>query len=280
MRLILALIIICSSISVFAQEAAITLMTYNIRMDTPSDGENAWPNRKEALAKQILEVNPTIIGIQEGMPHQVEFLSKELNHYNFIGVGRDGGNAGEYSAIYFDSKKVELQKENTFWLSTTPEKPSKSWDAAYPRICTYGLFKHIETNMFFWVFNTHFDHVGQQSRLNSTSIILKTIKELNDDNPVFVIGDLNVTPQNEVINLFNQNFIDTYEASIETPKGSFGTFNGFDTTTPAKDRIDYILADPSKNIEIVSYEVLSNKIDSKFLSDHFAVLVKIILHDQ
>ncbi|WP_460189620.1 endonuclease/exonuclease/phosphatase family protein [Urechidicola sp. KH5] len=256
-------------------------MSYNIRLDTPSDGENAWPKRKEALATQIAEVNPTILGIQEGMPHQVEFLSKKLNNYKRIGFGRDGGNLGEYSAIYFNSKEVELLKENTFWLSTTPEKPSKSWDAAYPRICTYGLFKNKETNKFFWVFNTHFDHIGQQSRLKSTSIILNKIEELNDDDyPVFVIGDLNVTPQNEVIDLFNQKLIDTYEASMETPKGSFGTFNGFDTTTPAINRIDYILADPAKNIEIVSYEVLSDKIQNKFLSDHFAVLTKIMLHDK
>src|SRR6056300_1530208 len=113
-------------------------MTYNIRLDVKTDGENAWDYRKEHLFNQVLFLQPDILGIQEGLPHQVKHLKKKLRGFKAIGKGRNGGKKGEFSAIFYNSKKLKVLEEATFWLSETPEVFSTGWDAALPRICTYG----------------------------------------------------------------------------------------------------------------------------------------------
>ena len=122
-----------------------TVMTYNIRLDVASDGENAWPNRKDFVVEQIKFYNPDIFGIQEGTPNQTKYLNDSLTQYKYIGIGRDGGATGEYSAIFYNAEKFTVENEETFWLSETPTKISKGWDAAINRICTFGLFTNIST---------------------------------------------------------------------------------------------------------------------------------------
>jgi endonuclease/exonuclease/phosphatase family metal-dependent hydrolase len=98
------------------------IMSYNIRLDVPSDGVNQWNHRREGLVSLLHEEEPDVFGIQEGLPHQVSFLSQQLEGYSMIGEGRDGGNNGEYSAIYYKKNKLKLLKSETFWLSETPKK--------------------------------------------------------------------------------------------------------------------------------------------------------------
>ena len=153
------------------------IMTYNIRLDVKSDGINQWENRKEGVVSLILKHKPDVFGIQEGLPHQVEYLSQHLKDYTMIGEGRDGGKQGEYSAIYYHNKKVNLLKTETFWLSETPKKPSIGWDAALNRIVTMGVFTRIDSNKKIVIYNTHFDHMGREARKNSSQLILDHIKE-------------------------------------------------------------------------------------------------------
>ena len=143
----------------------INIMTYNIRLDTEADGINMWDNRKEGIVSLIKEESVDILGIQEGLPSQIEYLSKQLEGYSMIGEGRDGGNNGEYSAIYYNNK-MNLIETETFWLSETPEIPSIGWDAAIKRIATVGLFKMKDSNMELLVYNSHFDHIGKIAREN------------------------------------------------------------------------------------------------------------------
>ncbi|MDP5230580.1 MAG: endonuclease/exonuclease/phosphatase, partial [Cellulophaga sp.] len=127
------------------------VMTYNLRLDIASDGENAWEYRKEFLGSQVLFLAPDIMGVQEARPNQVADLKNTLPDYKFIGKGRDGGQEGEHAGIFYNSKKLEVTEVNTFWLSETPETVSKGWDAAYPRVCTYGLFTLKESKQKIWV---------------------------------------------------------------------------------------------------------------------------------
>ena len=115
-------------------------MTYNIRLNTDADGINKWDNRKEGIVSLIKNEDVDILGIQEALPDQIEYLSNQLKDYNYIGEGRNGGNSGEYTAIYFKSEKILLEEEETFWLSETPRVPSIGWDAAINRIVTLGVF--------------------------------------------------------------------------------------------------------------------------------------------
>lgn len=253
----------------------IKVMTYNIRLDTPSDGENAWPNRKEFLTSQVLFLAPDILGVQEATPHQVTYLDSVLSNYATIGIGRDGGNKGEHSNIYYNTERLTVEQSHTFWLSKTPNEVSKGWDAALPRVCTYALFTSIDQKKKFWVFNTHLDHVGVEARNESLRLIVKKIKELNNENlPVVLMGDFNVTPDTEIISEISLDLQDA-KKHAEVKFGPDGTFNSFNYEKPAARRIDYIFISKSPETQIKKYGVLSSAIDSKFPSDHFPIFVEI-----
>lgn len=273
-KYVLIILVTLFYVNSFSQELA--LMTYNIRLDVASDGENAWPNRKEALVSQLKFYEPAIFGIQEGLPNQVTFINNELINYNFIGEGRDGGEMGEYSALYFNNSIVEVIQSGTFWLSETPNNVSKGWDAAFPRVCTYGLFKEKATGIHFFVFNTHLDHIGKIAREKSLALILEKMETLNVDKlPIILMGDFNLEPNSEAISFLKNVMNDTYEMAIEPPYGPSGTFNAFNFESVATKRIDYIFVSNSQEIEVQKYAVLNNSYHLKYPSDHFPVFVKL-----
>ena len=254
----------------------IVVMTYNLRLDVASDGENAWPNRKEFLVSQIKFYEPDFLGTQEGLPHQINYIDNELKKYSFIGQGREGGNKGEYSAVFYNTDKFKVLKHQTFWLSKTPDKVSKGWDAAYIRICTYGLFVELKTNKKFWIFNSHLDNESEKARNKGMALILNKINEVNTKNyPVILTGDFNDTPESKLIIKLKNKMNDTREVSITTPFGTYGTFNGFKFCEPITTRIDYIFISKSQKINVLKYGVLTDSKNLKYPSDHFPVYVKL-----
>ncbi len=255
----------------------LTLMTYNIRLDVSSDGENAWLNRNHFLCSQVQFYRPDILGIQEARPNQMTDLKSALKNYTAFGIGRDGGDKGEFSAIFYNNKKVKVENENTFWLSETPNEFSKGWDAAYPRICTYGLFTLLDNNRKIWVFNTHLDHVGPVAQKQSMQLILKKIADLNTENhPVIIMGDFNVEPDSELLIGLKQKMDDSKDIA-KVVFGPGGTFNGFKYNEPVNRRIDYIMISKASKIKVDKYAVLSSSIDLKYPSDHFPVFVELTL---
>ena len=262
------------SSGLFAQSYKI--MTYNIRYDNPNDGENQWSKRKVFLSNQIAYNEPDVFGIQEGLHHQVTFLDEVLSDYKYVGIGRDDGKTkGEYSAIFYNAKKLKVVKHATFWLSETPNKISVGWDASMERICTYALFKDVSNGQRFWVFNTHFDHVGNEARLQSTKLIVKKMNALNKKGfPAFVTGDLNLTPDTKPIQYLSSVLNDSKTISESKPFGPTGTFSGFKFNKPVTNRIDYIFTSKG-NVKVNKYAVLSDSKDCKYPSDHLAVSVEV-----
>jgi len=255
----------------------VKFMTYNIRYDNPRDMENRWELRKEFLTDQVKFFEPDIMGIQEGLHHQVKYIDNSLGKYDYTGVGRDDGKTkGEYSAIFYKSQKYNVHKSFTFWLSETPQKVSVGWDASMERICTCTLFEEIKSKQKFWVFNTHFDHIGDLARLNSAKLIIKKIDELNNQKfPVILMGDLNLKPESEAIKYITNHMNDSYLAASH----SFGpdiTFNGFNYNFTDSKRIDYIFTSKT-GIEVLKYAVLTDSKNQKFPSDHFPVIIEIVL---
>lgn len=250
------------------------LMSYNIRYDNKSDTENNWENRKEAITKLIYDYKPSILGIQEGLYNQVEYIDSCLTNYAYIGIGRnDGKLKGEFSAIYYDSTKYKVLKTSTFWLSETPDKVSIGWDAALERICTYGLFESKTTGDRLWIFNTHFDHIGTKARENSAFLILEKIRQINIQNyPVVLMGDLNLTPEEKPIKQLKNQLDDALEISKSPVLGPRGTFNGFNQN-PIEKRIDYFF---TKKLSILSYSHIEERLSNdKHISDHLPVLITI-----
>lgn len=260
----------------FSKAQNLKLMTYNIRLDLASDGENAWSNRKDYFCSQLAFYEPDLLGIQEALPNQVIDIASALTKYNHVGIGRDGIEKGESSNIFYKKDRFELLQESTFWLSETPEVISKGWDAALNRVCTYALFKDKKTKQIFWVFNTHFDHIGELARTNSIQLILSKIKTLNTKNyPFFFMGDFNSEPSEERIVSLKKEMFDTYDVSIEKPFGPTGTFNAFKHNVAVIKRIDYIFISKNNTLKVQKFAILSDSKDLKYPSDHLPVYAEI-----
>jgi endonuclease/exonuclease/phosphatase family metal-dependent hydrolase len=228
------------------------------------------------MASYIKTVDPAFLGIQEGMQHQVEYLDQQLSDYTYIGVGRDDGKSkGEYCAIYYQTNKFNQLESGTFWLSETPDTISIGWDAALPRICTFGLFQDVSTKQRFWVFNTHFDHRGKLARDHSASLITEKIKSINSDKlPVVLMGDFNLTPSEEPIQTIKVYLDDARELSENAPTGPEGTSNDFKEETSDR-RIDYIFT-KGVIIQTCLHSEAKTK-EGRYLSDHLPVIVRIKL---
>ncbi len=257
----------------FSQD--LKVMTYNIRLSLESDKENSWDNRKQDALALMNYYHPDYFGVQEAVPQQMTDIKTGLKDYDYVGVGRDDGkNQGEYSAIFYDKNKLEVLKSGTFWLSETPEKPSKGWDAAYNRVCTYALFKLKKSGKMFYAFNVHFDHVGNIARVNSSKLILEKIKELNTENlPLTLTGDFNLTDETEPIKIISKSLDNAYYHSKKPHYGPKGTFTAFDVNTVPKERIDYIFV---KGFLTETIRTINDRRENLlYPSDHFPILAKI-----
>jgi endonuclease/exonuclease/phosphatase family metal-dependent hydrolase len=268
-------VFIALAFGIKTQAQSLKVMTYNIRLDVASDGENAWPLRKDFFASQIQFYEPDIYGVQEAMPHQVVDLEGLLPQYNQVGIGREGVGKGESSTIFFKNNKLKVIKTNTFWLSETPDEISMGWDAACHRICTYALFQELKTQQFFWVFNTHLDHIGKQAKTKGIELIVSKISQLNTENyPVILMGDFNSEPNEERIIALNKIMNDARAIALEKPFGPIGTFNNFEFNRTVTKRIDYIFISKKSNLKVKKYAVLSDSKDLKYPSDHLPVFVE------
>lgn len=250
----------------------VTAMTYNIRYDSPHDGDNIWENRKKGMIRLLKNYHSDIIGTQEGLIHQLDYIKSELPDYKMTGVDRDNNGTGEYSSIFFNSKTLNLIEANTFWLSETPETPSKGWDSSLNRICSYALFELKVSGKKFYVFNTHFDHLGELARLNSATLINQKIKDINQNNlPVILMGDFNCEPSSKPIKKINEALQDGLLASPSELQGPIGTYSGFDLKAPLDRRIDYIFI---KGFEVENYSHIDSKItNGNWPSDHLPILI-------
>jgi endonuclease/exonuclease/phosphatase family metal-dependent hydrolase len=253
------------------------IITYNIRYNNPGDGVNAWPNRSKDVAALLDFHKADIFGLQEALIGQIEDIQAQLPHMKWVGVGRDDGKkAGEYSPLFYNSKKFKAIKSGWFWLSQTPDKPGLGWDAACNRVCTWLLLETDKKDRQFMVFNTHFDHQGVKARTESAKLILRKIKELNTSKlPVILTGDFNLTPEQEPIAVITKELHDSRSITKEPPYGPTGTFNGFKFDSPLKERIDYVFVNDL--VEVKQYGVLTDSKDLRYPSDHLPVFVNLEL---
>ena len=248
--------------------------TYNLRMDTPNDKEDAWPNRKEMVKSLVLFHEFDIFGTQEGYKHQLDGIL-EIDKFAYIGRGRDDGkDAGEHSAIVYDKTRFTVLDKGDFWYAENPEIPGKGWDATCcNRICSWAKFKDKVSGKEFYFFNSHYDHQGRVARLESSKLLLERMKKIVGDATFFCTGDFNATPESEPIQvIYNDGMlIDSKLVSQKPPYGTVGTYNSFKLDSPMKDRIDYIFV--SKDIKVEKYGVLNDSQYGRLPSDHFPVMI-------
>jgi endonuclease/exonuclease/phosphatase family metal-dependent hydrolase len=281
MRTILILIIALIGYgSMQAQD--LQVMTFNIRLNTSSDSLNAWPYRKEKVASQILFYKVNLLGVQEALPDQMQDLRERLPAYKSIGGGReDGKDKGEHSSIFYDTVRLQLLSSGMYWLSLTPDVAgSKGWDAALPRIVTWGRFRDRKTKKMFVAFNTHFDHMGKEARRQSAHMVLEKVKAIAGNAPVVFTGDFNAQPTDEpIMIILNKedplHLLDSKELSKAPHYGPIGTFNAFKNREIYDQPIDYIFV--TKQWTVLTHATISETWEGRFASDHFAVLATLRL---
>jgi len=262
----------CSS----AEKSSLTLdlMSFNIRYGKAKDGDNHWEKRKELVFGVLRERAPQIVGLQEALDFQIEEIKGQLPQYAHVGIGRDPNSTGEYSAILYLKDRYAVLDSNTFWLSDTPEVRSTHWGNKIVRICTWAHFEDRESGRRFYIFNTHFDHRSQESRVRSAGLIKDRLSNRASlDDPAILMGDFNAGEDNEAISrlVSDATLVDTYRV-LYPDATDVGTFSAWAGKTDG-DKIDYVFVEPA--IETLSAEIVHDNDQGRYPSDHYPVAARV-----
>ena len=264
----LAALLLCGGCGNSQKDVEIKYMSYNIRYGTANDGDNAWDIRKPATKEMIEREQPDILGLQEALISQLQYIDNNFPNYSRVGVGRDDGKEeGEFMAVYYRNDKFKLLDNGVFWLSETPDSCSMGWDAACKRIVTWAKLKDIESKRVFYAFNTHLDHVGEVAREQSILLIVNRIDKIvkKDKAPIFLSGDFNSNVSSPIFDPLKAEMKDSRailpESEWETTYNNFG--NGGDSM------IDYIFY---KNAEVLEFRTLNGDYGKPYISDHYPVM--------
>ena len=254
-------------------------MSFNLRLNVASDGDDAWPNRRDAAAEIVRGAD--VVGVQEALPGMLDDLDARLPGFARVGVGRDADGGGEQSAVLYRADRFEALDSGTFWLSPTPETPgSVGWDAALPRIATWVRLRE-RGGAAFVVVNTHFDHVGAVARRESARLLADRALALADGAPLVVTGDVNAADTSDVYRTLTGRLRDARLVSETPAAGPAATWNDFGRATDSR-RIDLVLVGGSARVlqaatdDRTLGEVLGTD-DPRLPSDHYPVTATVAL---
>lgn len=255
-------------------EQTLKVISYNIRVGSAPDGENHWDKRKTATPAMIEDQKPDIFGLQEALKMQLDYIEENCPDYDHVGVHRDDGKEkGEVMAIFWNTKTQEMIKWGNFWLSETPEIPSKGWDAACFRTATWALLKDKRYKKFYYYVNTHLDHIGQEARAKGLSLIVDRIDDINPEGyPMILTGDFNVELGDPCL----QSLVGRMKSvrDIAPVTDSLITYNGWGATDRSS-AIDYIYESGFKATP--SFETITKTYkDVPFISDHYPVAAVLV----
>lgn len=286
-KILLGAVFLLSGLSLSAQ--TFNVATYNLRNENTYDVGNMWNDRYPYVAKLIKYHDFDLFGTQEALPKQLEDLKAALPGYAYYGEGRDGNGQGEHAAIFYKTDKFKLLQSGDFWLSETPDVPSKSWDApCCNRICSWVELQDQKTKKKFFVFNAHYDYEKDYARDQSSLLVLQKIKEIAGNKPVMFMGDLNGSAKEswcKVINesdILRDSYFDRYDAYATAPSfNAFGKIEHLDAIDTAiigeSQVIDHIYL--SKHFKTNKWGLLTDTYGiGKFPSDHFPVLINTTLN--
>lgn len=258
-----------------AKTQQVTVMSYNVYIK--GSGEKSPENRTDEVVTNIRKYSPDSFGLQEADEGWMERLPAELTEYAYIGIGRNSNEGGgEASPVFYKKDKYELVDSGTFWLSKTPEKASRSWDAMFKRICTYAILKNKETGFTYAHFNAHFDHMGVIARLESVAVITEKIAAIAPNLPVVFSGDLNDYEGGDMYNRVLESGLKDTKFLAKTATGGNVTYHGYSNLVEKDAPIDFIFVNAFAK-EVESYTVDTEQINGIYPSDHHPVISKITL---
>ncbi|HOF21958.1 MAG TPA: endonuclease/exonuclease/phosphatase family protein [Bacteroidales bacterium] len=275
---VIAAFIIAAGSNTYGQskkETPFNIITYNIRLNTSSDGENAWPFRKDRVAGLLKFHRADIFNVQEALPEQMDDLVAAFPDFGHVGVGRDDGKReGEHMSVFYSKKRFTKLDDGMFWLSETPEKPGLGWDAACNRTCTWIKLKDNITGKKFLVFNTHLDHRGNKARQEGVRLILERMALINKENlAVIFTGDFNLAKTAAPIQSVLKVLDDARDKSLTQHYGPDGTFTGFPVKANLTGAIDFIFI--NNKVKVLRHGTLTDSFNLYHPSDHLPVLAEV-----
>jgi endonuclease/exonuclease/phosphatase family metal-dependent hydrolase len=264
--------------NLYPQSNSIKVMTCNIRCGNCEDSSsvNHWSKRKFLVAHLIRNNNPDLIGLQEAEQFQIKDLVKLLDDCNWYGLGReDGKEKGEAAAILYRKNRFLLEEQKTLWLSETPDIVSKGWDAALNRTVSIIKLKELKSGKEFYFSNTHFDHIGEIAKTESSKLIINEIEKVSSKYPVILTGDFNYTSSSAGYKIITSKLFDAMMISKQESKGGNITFNGFGKDIQPDNKIDFIFV--NNNVSALTHLIDTTNYNGLYPSDHYPVISEIIL---
>jgi endonuclease/exonuclease/phosphatase family metal-dependent hydrolase len=248
-------------------------MSFNVRTKTTeTDPANNWDNRKAACVALIKDQQPSIIGFQEAKySTQWVYLKEQLAaDYEGYGVNRDTGKesgTGETMGILYNKNVIEKIDGGTFWLSETPDVPSKGFGANYSRNATWGIFKHKPSGVTFYYINTHLDHQVANAQIEGMKLIAQDFESKRDSYPLFLTGDLNIKSNNVALDAIEGFMYNAREVAPTNLTDYDTTYNGYVTTKNSI--IDHVYC--SNYLKVVEYHTINDDYGVPFVSDHYPI---------
>ncbi|MGE5381730.1 MAG: endonuclease/exonuclease/phosphatase family protein [Methylocystaceae bacterium] len=258
----------------------LTIVTFNLKSATSRKSKHPWYDRLGAVKLFMEKYKPDVIGTQELTITAINDLMRLLPDYRWIGLGRGGGHCGEFSAVIYNASKLICRAQDTFWLGKRPAvEGSRIWHAAYPRVCTWGIFREVNGNANLAVYNTHLDHFSPWARLSGLKQIGRFIRKMNTGYPTILMGDFNARPNSMALralrtintrhHLFGRQNFKTFLSGDDTIGRTYHRFTGSIIGKP----IDYIFTSP--DITVKKVKVDHNRYDNRYPSDHFPIVMRV-----
>lgn len=253
--------------------AELRVTSANVRCVSPTDlGKKSWLYRASLLLRVLETEQPDVIGFQEVTRIHYAYLQAHLTGYDSVIAYRSDGFFSESCPIFYNAERFTLTDKGSFWLSETPERSSKSWGAAFPRVCSYVILRETATDKPLVVFNTHLDHVSDEARIRGIGVVLEKLQQFGDL-PCVLMGDLNAGENSETYRAATESFDDAKYRTVDPPTGP--TFQKWGKALD-RENIDYFLISKT-GIAVQSYRILDTTFDGAYPSDHFPIALRMTL---
>jgi endonuclease/exonuclease/phosphatase family metal-dependent hydrolase len=256
-----------------AEDDTLHVMSFNLKYAS-AIGLNAWRKRRPVMAELLSAELPTVLGTQEGLYAQLCDIANDLpDRYDWVGQGRAGGVADEYCAIFYDADRLEKLGSGDFWLSDTPDVPgSRTWGNTVIRMATWIRLRDKRTGAELAVFNTHFDHVSEESRVRSAELLRERVGAVPWDVPVLVTGDFNAPAEHSAaytILTDGTGLTDTWTTAAEHASPLYATWHGYRALIPDGPRIDWMFV--RGDLAVTAAGVNTHDHLGRYPSDHLPV---------
>ena len=272
--LLIGTILAAIAMPAIAADTALRIMSFNIRLPAESDGVDYWETRKPLAVRMLREQQPDVIGLQELVRAQADYLARELPQYAWFGRGREADGGGEHMGVFYRKDRLKVIESGDFWLSDTPDVAgSITWGHPHPRMVTWALFEQRSDGRRFYLFNTHLPYRDEDeaARLKGAQAIARHLATLPDDVPVVLTGDFNTTPDSDAHAVLAGTLQDAWTTAPRV-EGIDATFHGF--TGKADRRIDWIFV---RGAQLESITSVTTRWNNRYPSDHFPLVATLRL---